>query len=275
MEWLVFALSAYLSYSISTSIDKHVMKQQSDPIKTNAWKMLFDGTILLIIGLLFFDIHFDFNLLFWGLVVGFIYAANGISYFSALETKNVNVVIPINQSSIILVFLFGMLFLGEEVTAVDAVAVTVIFLGAYGILSNKRWELPKLDRGLVLLFWMVFFASLWAVVTKFALAETGAIELAITMYFFSSLFTFAYTPFHNGNGGIKLPKIAFSAFFGSVGTLLLYLALAVENASRVYPVSGIQSVFILLISTIFLREKLTWNTAAGTMLVVLGIYLLA
>jgi uncharacterized membrane protein len=275
MEWLVLALLSYLFYSISTSIDKHLMNHKSGPIKTNAWKMFFNGTVLLIIGFLFFEIQFEMNLLFWGAFVGFIYAASGITYFSALESKNVNVVIPVIQSSILFVFLFGVLLLRETVDVVDGIAVVLIFLGAYSVVSNKKLELPKLDSGLVLLFWMVLFASLWAIVTKFALNETSAIGLAITMYFFSSFFTFVYSGLNKSKRKVELPKIAVSAVFGSIGTLFLYLSLAIENASKVYPISGIQSVFIFLIATMFLREKFGWNTIIGTLLVVIGIYLLA
>ena len=275
MDWLILAILSYLSYAISTSIDKHIMNGKSDATRTNAWKMLFDGTFILILGVLFFDVNFGTPVIFWGAIVGLIYAASGVTYFRALGTTNVNVVTPIIQSSILLVFVFSIILLAETVDLIDTIAVILLFLGAYVVLSNKNLEIPKIDSNLILLFCMVFFASFWAIITKMALDFTKAVELAITMYYFSSLFTFIYSVFDKRNLKVELPKIAISAVFGSTGTLLLYLALAMENASKVYPISGLQSVFLFLIAAIFLKEKFNWNTIIGTIMVILGIYLIA
>jgi len=275
-QWLILALLSNLFYAISSSIDKYIMNGRSNPIRTNATKMFFDGTILLAVGLIFFNIHIDLDLLVAASILGLTYAGSGIAYFLSLKTTNVNVIMPLNQSAVLFVFLFAVFFLNEAVDLFDYIAVMLVFLGSYVIVSNKKLEMPRLDPGLVLIIIMVLFASLWAISAKVLVSTIEPISLAITMYYFSSVFTFAYSFLNNKEKSeIEIPKIALTALFGSFGTLLLYLAFAIENASKVYSIGGIRSVFVFFIAAIFLKEKFNLNVIIGTLMVILGIYLIS
>jgi uncharacterized membrane protein len=55
----------------------------------------------------------------------------------------------------------------------------------------------------------------------------------------------------------------------------LYTALSQANASKVYPMAGISSVTIFLLATLFLREKFHKHRFIGTLIVVIGIYLIS
>ena len=73
----------------------------------------------------------------------------------------------------------------------------------------------------------------------------------------------------------KIPKILVASFFGGIGTFLIYSALAVGNASKVYPLTGLSTIFIFIFASVFLKEKFMWHRLAGTVLVFLGIYLVS
>ncbi|HBF29969.1 EamA family transporter [Rhizobium sp.] len=56
--------------------------------------------------------------------------ASWIAYYRALKLGNASQVAPVDKLSIVLVVIFGVIFLGEKVSAVHWVAVTLIAAGA-------------------------------------------------------------------------------------------------------------------------------------------------
>jgi uncharacterized membrane protein len=66
-----------------------------------------------------------------------------------------------------------------------------------------------------------------------------------------------------------------ASLFAATGVGLLYTALSQANASKVYPMAGISSVTVFLLATVFLQEKFYRHRFIGTLIVVLGIYLIS
>ena len=61
------------------------------------------------------------------------------------------------------------------------------------------------------------------------------------------------------------------AVFGALGTLLFFLALSIGNASKVYPIAGVESMLIFIFAILFLKERFEWHRFLGTGIIVLGI----
>ncbi|MBU1975668.1 MAG: EamA family transporter, partial [Nanoarchaeota archaeon] len=72
---------------------------------------------------------------------------------------------------------------------------------------------------------------------------------------------------------IGLGKISISALFGAVGTMLIFTAVSLAAASKIYPIGGSTAVFAFIIGTLFLKEKSTWPKAFGVLAVFIGIWL--
>ncbi|MDD3412336.1 MAG: EamA family transporter, partial [Eubacteriales bacterium] len=95
--------------------------------------------------------------------------ASWLCYFKALQLGDVNKVVPIDKSSIILTLILAFLFLGESVTWLKAVCVALIGAGTYLMIQRKKTdgEPKKQGRG-----WMLYallsavFASLTAILGK-------------------------------------------------------------------------------------------------------------
>jgi uncharacterized membrane protein len=66
-----------------------------------------------------------------------------------------------------------------------------------------------------------------------------------------------------------------ASLFAATAVGLLYTALSQANASKVYPLAGISSVTVFLLATVFLQEKFHRHRFIGTLIVVLGIYLIS
>lgn len=72
-----------------------------------------------------------------------------------------------------------------------------------------------------------------------------------------------------------LAAISISAIFGALSWLFYFLALRDGSASRVAAIDRTSIVFIILLSALFLAEKLTWKIATGGILVAIGAILIA
>jgi uncharacterized membrane protein len=277
--WLILGLLGYVAFAISTSIDKYFMNEHHNAVTTDTFKMFFNGTILLIIGLIFFNLQFTWSLFFWSLLLGFLYAITGIIYFTVLQKQDVEVVIPYAQSATILFTFIGSLLIFKEIAIhLNFLGVLFILVGIYAVLSKDGFAAPKLDKVFFLIFGIVILHTIYWLLVKNLLFIVEPVSLAILMYFSTTLFLTGFVLFSkNQRKKFKLAsgKIAVSSIFGSIGTLLLYSALAIGNASKVYPLAGAQVVFIFILATLFLKEKFQWHRLIGTVIVGIGIYFVA
>jgi drug/metabolite transporter (DMT)-like permease len=275
--WLVLGLLSYLSYAISTSIDKYFMNNGHHPASTNTFKMYFDGAILLLIGFLFLDLNFSLKLLGWALVLGGLYAISGIIYFEVLKKKDVEIYVPYSQSTKILLTFMGSVFvLNESVNGFNYLGFVLILIGIYAVLSENGFSLPKIDKIILLVLVSVVLGAIYSLLVKKLLFDIKPIDLAITMYFSSAIFMSGYM-WYSKERSLKLSdsKIVISAFFGAMGTFLLFSALEVGDAAKVFPMAGLQSVFVFIIALMFLKEKFYWHRLIGTIIVVIGIYFIS
>ena len=277
--WLVFGILSYLSFAISTSIDKHFMNTGYQPVSTDIFKMFFDGVIVLVIGFLFFQLTFTVELFLISLLLGGLYAMSGILYYTSLQLKDVEVVIPYVQSTtILLVFISSILLFNDSVTLFNYAGVGLILVGVYAILSKNGVKLPTIDKAMIFILLMVVLNTIYVLLVKKFLVNIQPINLAVTMYFSTTLILAGYLWLSKKQKklfDIKSSKIVISAVFGAIGTLLLYSALSIGNASQVYPIAGLQAVFVFVIASFFLKEKFYWHRLIGTLLVVVGIYFIA
>ena len=280
--WLILGILSYVSYAISTSIDKFMMKLGIGVYKANTLKSLFDGTILLIIGFLFFSLNFNKQLLIGALILGIIYAVSSIIYFSSLKLKDVSIVMPYSQAAqILLIFIASLLLFKESANINNYVGVILIIIGIYAVLSEK-FKLPKIDKGLILISLMIIFHVIYFLLVKFLVFDVDPLSLGVTQYYAGTIILFIYLFFFRKKDfkslfriNADIPKIGAAALFGALGTFLLFTALSIGDASKVYPIAGVQLVFIFIIASIFLKEKFYWHRLIGTTIVFLGIYLIS
>ena len=281
--WLALGILGFISSAISTSIDKYMMNHKYGAIKTNALKMFFDGIILFIIGILFFNITITSILITWSLILGILYATAGILYFESLELKDVEEVMPFSNASItMLIFIGSIILLSETANTFNYFGIIITIIGMYLVILKDGLKYPKIDKGFHLMIGMIILTVIYSLLVKIILSGIEPINLAITMYFSTTIFLVSYLvlvkkeklKFTNKSKN-HIPKIALSSFFGASATLLIYYALSIGEASKVYPLAGLQSVFIFIIATIFLKEKFSYKRLIGTFLVFAGIYLIA
>ena len=69
--------------------------------------------------------------------------------------------------------------------------------------------------------------------------------------------------------------LALSGMGTGLSWLCYFHALQVGEASRVAPIDKLSVVFVILLATVFLGEKLTWGKGAGVLLIAAGAIVIA
>ena len=278
-SWLILGILAYLSYAISSSIDKTVMNRDADALSTNTLKCLLDGILLLVLGLVS-GVSFESSILIYSAVLGGLMAFSGVVYFKLLHEMDVDNAVPVRQSaSTLLIFALSVLLLSETVSLANAVGGVLASAAIFMVMSDNPLKLPDLNLGVKLLGLSTFLGVSYSLLVKVFVADISVIALSSTMYFFAAgfqgLYHLKFRSFSELETSLSqnFGRISIAAVFGASGTFLLYSALKIGEASQVYPLTGIQSVFILIFATLFLDEKATkWNIL-GIFMAFVGIYL--
>ena len=188
--WFWLAIIGYLFYAISSSIDKHLMNIKLGPVQTDMFKMLFDGIVVLAVGMLFFDLSITPRLVLWSLLLGVLYASAGILYYRILQKRDVEEVVPYLQSAEILFLLIASAAIFKEsVTITQILGVLLIIAGVWSILAGG-FKLPMMGRSIWIVAAIVVIVGAYSLLVKWLLFDVQPVNLADTMYF-SSTFVIA------------------------------------------------------------------------------------
>ena len=102
-------------------------------------------------------------------VSGVTTGASWICYFHALQIGDINKVVPIDKSSVVLTILLGVLFLGEPMNMLKAVCVILIAAGTYLMIEKKdtsKENSKNARSALIYAALSAIFASLTAILSK-------------------------------------------------------------------------------------------------------------
>lgn len=95
--------------------------------------------------------------------------ASWLCYFKALQTGDINKVVPIDKSSTILTMLLAFIFLGERFTWVNAIAVLLITAGTFMMIQKTKKANPNVKANKMWLIYALLsavFASLTSILGK-------------------------------------------------------------------------------------------------------------
>ena len=254
------------------------MNHKNNPVGTNTFKMFFDGLFLLILGFIFYTIEFNLNLILLAFTLAITYSISGIFYFNLVNVENISKSMPVLQSvNTISIFILAILIFDEKAIFFNYIGIFFTILGIYFIMTEK-FNFPKFDVSIKLILWITLINLAYYILLKFFLGSQDSINLAIYMYLFTALILFIYNQiFLNRNEiysklNLKLTFVA--AVFGGGGTFLLYSALKLGNASKIYPIMGAEIIVIYIFAVLFLKEKVTLEKMIGVLLSTIGIYLI-
>ena len=284
--WLLFAFGSALFAGLTAILAKCGIRNTDSTVATAirtvvvlifSWLMVFvvgsQGTISDISGK---------TLLFLGLS-GLATGASWLCYFKALQLGDVNKVVPIDKSSIVLTILLAFLFLGEPIGLFQGIGVVLIGAGTFLMIEKKAAtaEISVQGRGWMLYaFGSAVFASLTSILGKAGIegveSNLGtAIRTAVVLVMaWIMVLVTGKTGTVREISRKELSFICLSGLGTGASWLCYYRALQDGLASVVVPIDKLSILVTVAFSYFVFHEKLTRKSASGLVLIVVGTLLM-
>ncbi|MDY5014691.1 MAG: EamA family transporter [Eubacteriales bacterium] len=279
--WVVFALGSALFAGVTSILAKvgirHTDSNVATALRTTvvlvfSWLMVFlTGAQA---GLGEIGGRTTLFLVLSGLATG----ASWICYFRALQLGDINKVVPIDKSSVILTVVLAFLLLGEPVSLAKAAALVLIGAGTLMMIEKKE-SAGKKQEGRGWLFFAVLsavFASLTSILGKIGIEGVDS-NLGTAIRTGVVLVMAWVVVFATGKGGEvrRVPRgelgfIALSGLATGASWLCYYRALQEGPASVVAPIDKLSILVTVAFSRLVFGERLTRRAAAGLALMTAG-----
>lgn len=280
--WFILCLLGYTIGAFSSTLDKVMMNRLYNPVTTVMFRTMFNAVFLGTAGILIFKMSLSPLLLALAAVPALLLVISYVVYLQVLQRRNASEVQPFSQSlDVLFIFLASIILLREPAGGINYLGIIVIVIGIYLVVTESIRKIPRLDRNLLIIAALVPIDVAYAMLVKTYLGTVQPIDLAVAIYIMSFLLlgvvilisrrrlieTTTLKP--------HLRIVVVSSLIATASAALFYTALSEANASKVYPMAGISSVMVFLLATTLLKEKFHWHRLIGTLIVILGIYLIS
>ncbi len=262
MGWFTLALLAPLILALVVIIDDNLVR--------HVYKSPFYGTIisgifglLPLISLFFIDLAVPSALtIAIGILAGFLTVSYYFFYFKALKVEAPSVVIALFSLAPAVVSVLAYLILGEKLSGMQYLGISIIILAAFGISANdiRKWKFSR-ALGLIAMASVLFAVSLIAIKHVFEIVDfwSGYVYLAIGMGLASLFFA---TAFKGGRSFVSkfrknyrkwLLFFAITEGLNIVAELTQKLAISNGPVSLVTVLGNVLPIYILILAIILYR----------------------
>ena len=204
--------------------------------------------------------------------------ASWLCYFRALQLGDVNKVVPIDKSSVILTILLAFIILREEITLTKAAGVVLVGLGTFLMIEKKdvAEKKPAKKSWIFYAAGSAVFASLTSILGKIGISEVesnlGTAIRTIVVLIMAWVMVFVTK---KADTVKSIPKkelifIGLSGLATGGSWLCYYKALQDGAASVVVPIDKLSIVVTVVFSYIVFKEKLSKKGLAGLLIIVAG-----
>ena len=280
--WILYAAGSAFFAGITSILAKCGIRKTDSTVATSLRTMvilLFSWLIVWIVGSGSQIAAISGVTLLFLVLSGAATGASWLCYFRALQTGDINKVVPIDKLSTVLTILLALLFLGEGISLRKMVAVFLIAAGIFLMIEKKDVKDQKADGKSG---WMLyaagsaFFASLTAILGKIGISGVEsnlgtAIRTAVVL-----IMAWGMDFITGKEKDIKkidrkeLVFICLSGIATGVSWLCYYRALQEGPASVVAPIDKLSVLVTVVFSYFVFGEKLTGKALAGLLLLTAG-----
>ena len=279
--WILFAFGSAFFAGITAILAKCGIRKTDSTVATAVRTivvLLFSWLMVFVVGSQDQLGSIDPNTWLFLILSGLATGASWLCYFRALQLGDINKVVPVDKSSVILTMLLAFLFLQEPITPFGGVGVVLIAAGTF-LMIEKRDVKQKEDQKKS---WFLYaagsaiFASLTSILGKIGISGVEsnlgtAIRTAVVL-----LMAWVMV-FVAGKAGEvrKIPKnefgfICLSGIATGASWLCYYRALQDGLASIVVPIDKLSILVTVAFSYFVFHERLSKKSAIGLVLIVAG-----
>ena len=283
--WIVFALGSALFAGITSILAKVGIRNTDSNLATAlrttvvlvfSWLMVFVTGAQTGLGAI--SSRAAVFLVLSGLATG----ASWIFYFRALQLGDINKVVPIDKSSVVLTVLLAFLLLGEPVSPMKAAALALIGAGTLMMIERKPSQGGQGKRGWLLCAVLsAVFASLTSILGKIGIEGVNSTlgtairtGVVLAMAWVIVLFQGRQRELRAIDGR-SWAFLVLSGVATGLSWLCYYRALQTGPASVVVPLDKLSILVTLAFARLFLGERLSRRAAIGLALIVGGTLMMA
>ena len=278
--WILFAIGSAFFAGITAILAKIGVKNVNSNVATaiRTVVILIFSWIMVLITNSYQEIAFvDGETLIFLILSGIATGLSWLCYYRALQIGDVNKVVAIDKSSIVLTIILAFIILDEKITFIKFISIIIIVIGTYLMIDKKNEaEYKKNRRCLMFALLSAIFASLTSILAKIGInninSNLGTAIRTIIVLIMAWIVVFVT----KSNKEIKkidkrsLKFIILSGITTGLSWLCYYRALQDGYASVVVPLDKFSIVFTVVFSYIFLKEKLNKKAFLGFLLIILG-----
>ena len=209
--------------------------------------------------------------------------ASWLCYFKALQTGDINKVVPIDKSSVILTILLAFLFLGESVSMPKVFGMILIGAGTFLMIEKKQSDSRQSKKGSQWFFYALgsaVFASLTSILGKVGISgvESNLGTAIRTGVVLVMAWAMVYvTGKQHLVKEVSLKELGFILLSGAAtgaSWLCYYKALQDGPASVVVPIDKLSILVTVLFSYLVFGEKLSKKSCLGLAAIVAGTFVM-
>ena len=212
---------------------------------------------------------------------GFATGASWLCYFKALQLGDINKVVPVDKSSIILTIIFAFLFLHEKITIVKCICIVAIAVGTYLMIQKRQTdqdikEYSSNKKWLIYACLSAIFAALTAILGKIGISDVDSnlgTAIRTLVVRFMAWFIVFLTKEQKSIKQIPKSELRFICLSGlatGASWLCYYKALQSGPVSIVVPIDKLSILITIAFSYIVFKEKLSYKSTIGLLLITAG-----
>lgn len=202
-----------------------------------------------------------------------------IFYFKALDTGDVSKVTPIDKTSIVITLILSMIFLHEKITIIKVISIIFILVGTL-LTVNKKTTNEKDNKWILYSILTAIFTSTTTIISKIGLNDIDSVLatfIRTVIVFIILMFIVIIKKKYIYLKDISKKSLRYVIYSGITNTLswLFYFAsLKDGETSIVFTIEKLSIVVTILLSVIFLKEKLNRKQIIGIIIIVIATSLL-
>lgn len=277
--WLIYALISSFFAGITSILAKCGINKTDSTVATALRTIV----VCIFSWLLVKDItYIETKTLVFLILSGLSTGASWLCYFKALQLGDINKVVPIDKSSIVLTIILASLFLNEGMSLTKLLSIILIGLGTLLMIDKKDNSNKSNNKE-----WLIYaclsalFASLTSIFGKIGITNIdsnygSAIRTTVVL-----IMSWVMVFITNKSSKIKIVEkkeiifIILSGIATGVSWLAYYKALQVGPLSIIAPIDKLNILVTIIFSYFVFKEKLSFKALVGLLLIIIGTLLLA
>ena len=279
--WILFALASALFAGLTSILAKCGIRKTDSTLATAVRTVVvlaFSWLMVFVVGSQSQLTRIPGRTLLFLVLSGLSTGASWLCYFRALQTGDINKVVPIDKSSTVLTILLAFVLLGETPDVYSLAGVVLILAGTLLMVERKASSAPAGKGGGWLLYAVLsaVFASLTSILGKIGISGIES-NLGTAIRTGVVLVMSWVMVFVTGSGsqvthipGRELLFICLSGLATGASWLCYYRALQDGPASVVVPIDKLSILVTIAFSRLVFRERLSKKAALGLTAIVAG-----